>query len=159
MQHRPVEQIVSWIQCGDIPFLWPCRMPFLLKLRSFHMAFISQYMTIKKDCSHLQSTCTALHSCLQQKRQNCEFVGAQVDIPVPQAVEEVVHIPVTQTQARLRLSSCSCSFELCTHRRVLRHTKLLEYLLPGHHHQHVEQTVEVPVPMMQEEVVHVPKVR
>ena len=28
----------------------------------------------------------------------------------------------------------------------------------GHHHQHVEQTVEVPVHMTQEQVVHVPKV-
>ena len=29
---------------------------------------------------------------------------SQVDIPVPQIVEEVVHVPVTQTQARQRLS-------------------------------------------------------
>lgn len=105
-------------------------------------------------------------ACISQYRrtvstfnQPAQYYSAQVDIPVPQAVEEVVHIPVTQTQARLRLSSCSCSFELWSHRRVLRHTKLLEYSLRGHHHQHVEQTVEVPVPMMQEEVVHVPKVR
>ena len=27
----------------------------------------------------------------------------------------------------------------------------------GHHHVHVEQTIEVPVPMMQEQHVHVPK--
>ena len=32
-------------------------------------------------------------------------------------------------------------------------------LIQGHHHQQVEQTVEVPVPMTQEEVVQVPEAR
>ena len=33
----------------------------------------------------------------------CKFFSfAEVDVPVPQLVEEVVHVPVTQTQARCR---------------------------------------------------------
>lgn len=82
----------------------------------------------------------------------------KVDVPVPQVVEEIVHVPVTQTQARRVLSRVVDRFVGSFGHQALPCFGLVHHVLQGHHHQHVEQTVEVPVPMTQEEVVHVPKV-
>ena len=44
---------------------------------------------------------------MEQKRTQQRTVEQVVDIPVPQVVEELVHVPVTQTQARAGLSARS----------------------------------------------------
>lgn len=70
VQHRPVEQIVSWTQCGDIRS--SASLDVSLKCSGWAMLdaiFVETvlfphglYFSIQKDCFHLQSICTALRS-------------------------------------------------------------------------------------------------